>query len=240
MNKRCTKCGEEKELGEFHKNKKTKDGLNGWCKDCKAKHERKAREAMKERFAKRQPLTEKQMSMMKKTCPRCKEAKTFISFGADNSHKDGLVCWCRDCVNEYARYEYHANREKHRMRKVAWRKKNPREALERSRRAREKACRFKLSLITSRNSAKRAGYFPCDATVDELKAAFSGKCEACGVPEIECSGKLHMDHNHSCETQNFRGFLCSKCNKALGLLGDSEDVIVNMLHYLMNGVKQQK
>jgi hypothetical protein len=31
----CTKCGEEKELGEFHKNKSNKDGLSCGCKLCK-------------------------------------------------------------------------------------------------------------------------------------------------------------------------------------------------------------
>jgi hypothetical protein len=32
----CTKCKVEKELTEFCKNKKTKDGLESWCKVCKS------------------------------------------------------------------------------------------------------------------------------------------------------------------------------------------------------------
>jgi len=32
--KNCTKCGEVKSLGEFNKNKNTKDGLNSQCKAC--------------------------------------------------------------------------------------------------------------------------------------------------------------------------------------------------------------
>ena len=31
----CTKCGEEKDLSEFHKNKYTKDGLVSKCKRCR-------------------------------------------------------------------------------------------------------------------------------------------------------------------------------------------------------------
>ena len=34
-NKRCTKCGEVKELSEFNKRKGAKDGFYGHCKACK-------------------------------------------------------------------------------------------------------------------------------------------------------------------------------------------------------------
>lgn len=32
--KQCKKCGLEKPLNEFGKNKQNKDGLNRWCKIC--------------------------------------------------------------------------------------------------------------------------------------------------------------------------------------------------------------
>jgi hypothetical protein len=32
--KRCTKCNEQKELSEFHKTKRAKDGYRSWCKLC--------------------------------------------------------------------------------------------------------------------------------------------------------------------------------------------------------------
>ena len=37
--KRCSKCGEEKEEGEFYKDKWTKDGLTHWCKTCRKAHQ---------------------------------------------------------------------------------------------------------------------------------------------------------------------------------------------------------
>lgn len=32
--KRCSKCGKELPLSEFHKHSKAKDGLQSWCKHC--------------------------------------------------------------------------------------------------------------------------------------------------------------------------------------------------------------
>jgi 5-methylcytosine-specific restriction endonuclease McrA len=32
--KKCSKCGQEKRVTEFHKQSKTKDGYNVWCKAC--------------------------------------------------------------------------------------------------------------------------------------------------------------------------------------------------------------
>ena len=41
MSKVCTKCKVEKELTEFHKDSKTKDGLFIWCKACNAMRAKK-------------------------------------------------------------------------------------------------------------------------------------------------------------------------------------------------------
>lgn len=54
------------------------------------------------------------------------------------------------------------------------------------------------------------------------------KCDLCG---IECSPeKLQLDHDH--ETGLFRGWLCNKCNSALGHLGDSIKFLKRALKYL--------
>lgn len=53
-------------------------------------------------------------------------------------------------------------------------------------------------------------------------------CECCGLPR---NGKrLHLDHCH--ETKIFRGWLCFKCNSAIGQLGDSVEGIAKALSYL--------
>jgi hypothetical protein len=54
MTKVCTKCGEEKDIKEFHKYSKSKDGLQYKCKLCKQEYYKKtsdhARKLRKERY----------------------------------------------------------------------------------------------------------------------------------------------------------------------------------------------
>lgn len=70
----------------------------------------------------------------------------------------------------------------------------------------------------------------CLATKEELTAAFTGHCAVCGVPESDCKGKLHLDHDHI--TGDFRGFLCPRCNRVAGLLKDSSDLAFELAIYL--------
>lgn len=165
-----------------------------------------------------------------KTCTKCGEEKDTGEFSPDKRRKSGLIARCKACRVEDCRDHREANREKVResARKWAgrhasanaaavskWRKKNP----------------FAVKLQRSRHAAKRDGYAPCVVTIEELKAAWTGKCEICGVPELELTEGLHMDHDH--ETAEFRGFLCGKCNRAIGLFNDNEEVMINALHYIM-------
>ena len=53
-------------------------------------------------------------------------------------------------------------------------------------------------------------------------------CECCGGPPGVRS--LHLDHCH--ETNKFRGWLCYKCNAAIGGLGDTITGVRKALEYL--------
>jgi hypothetical protein len=53
-------------------------------------------------------------------------------------------------------------------------------------------------------------------------------CECCGG--LPGKNRLHLDHCH--ETGEFRGWLCSGCNRAIGLLGDTEMALLKALSYL--------
>lgn len=46
----------------------------------------------------------------------------------------------------------------------------------------------------------------------------------------DCKNHAALDHNH--ETGKVRGILCTPCNRALGLFGDSIEVLIKATEYL--------
>ena len=68
--------------------------------------------------------------------------------------------------------------------------------------------------------------------LDEYSKMFNlqgGKCAICGH-EPQGSQKLDVDHSHT--SGAVRGLLCNNCNKALGLVHDSVEVLENAIKYL--------
>lgn len=66
--------------------------------------------------------------------------------------------------------------------------------------------------------------------LDHLRAQ-GLNCEVCGRQSSHGKGPgLVVDHDHA--TNTFRGFLCSSCNKALGLVDDDPCILVNLIRYL--------
>jgi len=55
----------------------------------------------------------------------------------------------------------------------------------------------------------------------------SNKCQVCGS-----NVDLKIDHDH--KTGAVRGVLCSKCNSALGYLGDNITNVLKLVQYLQN------
>jgi hypothetical protein len=66
-------------------------------------------------------------------------------------------------------------------------------------------------------------------TLEEYEEAMSisDSCQICNSMKELC-----YDHDH--DTMKFRGVLCKKCNKGLGLLGDDVDGILKALKYIIS------
>lgn len=79
------------------------------------------------------------------------------------------------------------------------------------------ACQIAVNEI-SRIGKYRRKYGIDVVTLDEV-------CEICGG-----STRMAYDHNH--KTGEFRGWLCMKCNTALGLVGDKVETLEKMIEYL--------
>jgi len=50
-------------------------------------------------------------------------------------------------------------------------------------------------------------------------------CEVCNR-----DGRICYDHDH--KTGKFRGWLCHKCNAALGMVNDSQEILLKLVNYL--------
>jgi hypothetical protein len=56
-----------------------------------------------------------------------------------------------------------------------------------------------------------------------------GLCEICG----ECNIRIVFDHCH--RHGHFRGWICDRCNRVLGLIKDSPEILGLLARYLVNG-----
>lgn len=57
-----------------------------------------------------------------------------------------------------------------------------------------------------------------------------GRCSICEQPHNSLTNKLCVDHCHT--SGIVRSLLCGKCNTALGLLKEDEDILLKMLEYI--------
>jgi hypothetical protein len=71
---------------------------------------------------------------------------------------------------------------------------------------------------------------------DAILAQQGGVCAICGQDEPDAHGrtgtkfKLSIDHCH--DSNEIRGILCNRCNRAIGLLNDDVDLLKKAIEYL--------
>lgn len=74
---------------------------------------------------------------------------------------------------------------------------------------------------------------------EELKAAQGGKCAVCGR-ELEPGKRTNIDHNHACCPGKrscgkcIRAILCGSCNRGIGYLQDSPEILLSAVQYLQS------
>lgn len=100
---------------------------------------------------------------------------------------------------------YEANKAKYLERGKAWKQANPEKHKD-----------------SSRRSMRR-----CAGMLNPTAERRNGQCPICLRDGIE----LHCDHDHS--NGAIRGWLCRRCNPALGLLNDSVEAMQRAIDYLM-------
>ncbi len=58
------------------------------------------------------------------------------------------------------------------------------------------------------------------------------QCETCGTFAKDLRKGLFFDHDH--KTGKFRGWICTRCNVALGMVNDSVDILISLTNYIKN------
>jgi predicted RNA-binding Zn-ribbon protein involved in translation (DUF1610 family) len=161
-----------------------------------------------------------------KYCSGCGETKVVTSFGKQKSRPDGVEYRCKKCMQDYRNKRYSNPRIKTKLLKssAAWREKNP---------------------DSDANKQLRRKY---GITLEQYNTLFqlqNGLCGICGKSEstrrrkkTQGNERLAVDHCH--ETGVVRGLLCFKCNTAIGSLGDNEEMVMRVIFYLTNSLKNSR
>jgi len=142
----------------------------------------------------------------------------------------------KESIKEKRRIYYEENKEAH----MAWtannRKLKPEVYIEYGRDAYERR--------DSDHDIRRAIRPYKSMTVEKYKnmvADCGSKCTICKKPETRTlrgtACRLCLDHDHS--TQEIRGLLCAKCNKAIGLMNDDVGLLQSAIDYLIKHKKAQ-
>ncbi len=140
---------------------------------------------------------------MTKTCTGCQEAKPLAEFFSRGGKLAHLYkSQCKTCMQ--AKRQQWADENRDHLN--GWRRNN--------------------WVVTNRRLRRRGA---TQKMYDELYEAQHGCCALCNEPEEKFSW-LCIDHDH--ETGKIRGLLCPNCNRGLGLLQDSPQLLQKAVAYV--------
>jgi len=101
----CSKCLIEKEVNEFHKHKKMKDGLYFECKECRK---------IKSKIYYNHCLKKDKKIVEEKKCHTCNIVKKISEFHAQIGSVDGFRSECKECRSKKFVLNYDDIKVKHR------------------------------------------------------------------------------------------------------------------------------
>lgn len=157
-----------------------------------------------------------------------------------NAYERGWRARNRDKVREQKR----RSREKHKERRNAWNREQRAEAAKK-RKAHQKAWREKNPEVYRMSVIRRTLRAKAQSLASSFKVAYNitleqfrtvnelqgGGCAICGVTEsVGRSKRLNVDHDHV--TGIVRGLLCTRCNSAIGYMGDNPEFLKRAALYL--------
>jgi hypothetical protein len=228
--KRCTKCGIEKPLDEFHKAAKSPDGRQYWCKPCAvaAARERALRNPEAKREADRKYSASEKNKANRKARREGPQREKILEQkrASSDRHKEQNARRAREAraadperFRQYYRRRYTKDRDKILAANRKWALAN-----------REKVRSYK----------RQWNYGMTPEEFKERLVQQDGRCEICGIElhlvlNLNKDGSVRgtgicVDHCH--ETGAVRGLICSSCNKGLGHFKDDPERMLAAIQYL--------
>lgn len=109
--KKCNKCGIAKELTNYSKQPKNKDGHENQCKECRLNDHRR-RKGVKKPSGIR-IVSDNEKLGIGKICNKCKKDKLFSDFNKGHKlNKFGLNTYCKSCQSELSKNYFKDNKSK--------------------------------------------------------------------------------------------------------------------------------
>lgn len=133
----------------------------------------------------------------------------------------GIMAYKDPAVEKaYRRRKYQENAEANRAKSRRWREANPEKARECAKRWRERPENKDKQRLWRRQQ---------DGVLDATGEARTGFCPICLREK-----PLVCDHHHGPNNEgNTRGWICDRCNRGLGHLGDTAENVRRALDYLL-------
>jgi len=176
-----------------------------------------------------------------KQCSQCKLLKDFTFFSKDKRRSDNYRSCCSinnkkykeenlEKIKSYQENWYQHNKEKTKLSNKQRYLKDPTRVKEYSKKWRAE------NSDQHRGMQLRYKYWPSSSweeallNYNKLFNDQNGLCACCTRHQSSFVKLFAVDHNH--KTGKVRGLLCDPCNKGIGLLQDSTDVLYKAFNYL--------
>lgn len=200
----CVTCKQEQPIGNFHNDKKYKDGKCTYCRTCYAIRQKEYVQRLKD------GLVTQKLENTTRICAKCKIEKPIDNF-YKILHGHRRASYCKTCQ---------LKKSKEDKLKPEWKDKLA-------------ELRIKKREYSKMYPGRHWKEYGINLTVEEYNERFTaqgGCCVICGRHASTMKRRLHVDHNHT--TGQCRGLVCPHCNNIIDIVENKNNLIDKIKEYL--------